>query len=117
MPVLENNTSCRKIIENTIKEIGYDIVTAPNGTETLSLINQGSFEMIVVNSRFPDKGNIIPLIMKVNGSDIIVMLATDSPDIDMAVQAIKRGSYDFILIPLHRKIKERCRDCVGKETA
>ncbi|MBI5307967.1 MAG: response regulator [Planctomycetes bacterium] len=99
--VLENNTSCRNIIENAIKEIGYDIVAAPNETETSSLIKQGGFEMLVVNSRFPDKDGVIPLIpMKANGSDVIVIFVTDSPDIDMAVQVIKRGAYDFIPKPL-----------------
>lgn len=99
--VLENNTSCKNTIENAIKEIGYDIVAAPDGTEALSLINQGGFEMIVVNSRFPDKDDIIPLMnMKANGSDVIVIFVTDSPDIDMAVQAIKRGAHDFIPMPL-----------------
>ena len=99
--VLENNTSCRSIIENAIKEIGYDLVAASNETETLSLVKQGSFEIIVVNSRFPDKDSIIPLMnMKANSSDVIVIFVTDHPDIDMAVQSIKRGAYDFIPKPL-----------------
>ncbi len=101
--VLENDASCKNIIENAIKEIGYDIVAAPDGTKALSLINQGGFEMIIVNvnSRFLDKDDIIPLMnMKASGSDVIVIFVTDSPDIDMAVQAIKRGAYDLIPKPL-----------------
>lgn len=108
--VIENDASCKDIIEKAIKEIGYDVVIASNEAEKLSLIQQGGFEIVTINNQFPDMDGIALLMdMKARNSDVIVIFVTDYPDIGMAVQSIKRGAYDFIHKPLDA---ERLKTCV-----
>src|SRR4030043_2157290 len=79
---------------------GYSCVTAQNGKEALRHFYKDSFSLIISDIRMPEM-NGIELLKKVKAVDpnAMVIIITAYPDIDLAVEAMRLGAYDFIIKP------------------
>jgi diguanylate cyclase (GGDEF)-like protein len=98
--VVDHDESYRNQVEIIVKEAGYNAVTASNGMEGFRLFKQGYFEIVISDVKMPEMDGVTLLsnIKEIDPDTVIILLA-DSPDVNMAVQAIKRGAYDFISKP------------------
>lgn len=94
-----------KSIRNTLKEIleyeKYKVELAENGIEGLELINKSSFDAILCDIKMPEMDGI-EVLEKVFDitQDTPVIMISGHGNIDTAVEAIKKGAYDFIEKPL-----------------
>ncbi|GAO29104.1 sigma-54-dependent transcriptional regulator [Geofilum rubicundum] len=95
----------QKSIRNTLKEIleyESNVVTlAENGPEGLELFAREKFDIILCDIKMPDMDGIEVLqkIME-KSNDTPVIMISGHGNIDTAVDAIKKGAYDFIEKPL-----------------
>lgn len=91
-------------IRNTIKEIleyeKYQVLAAVDGQEGLELIQQTSFDAILCDIKMPemDGMEVLAEAMKITDSPIIMI--SGHGNIDIAVEAIKKGAFDYIAKPL-----------------
>lgn len=90
---------CTVLAKRLGKE-GYSCTTANNGNEALSHFYTGSFSLIISDIKMPEM-NGIELLQRVKAVDpkIKVIMVTAYPEIDMAVNAMRLGAYDFIIKP------------------
>ena len=92
-------------IRNTLKEVleyeGHQVEPATNGTEGLELFAAGNFDLVLCDIKMPEMDGI-EVLEKMNEShpDIPVIMISGHGNIDTAVEAIKKGAYDFIEKPL-----------------
>lgn len=91
-------------IRNTIKEIleyeKYQVLLAVDGREGLELMEQTSFDAILCDIKMPemDGMEVLEAAMKITDSPIIMI--SGHGNIDTAVEAIKKGAFDYISKPL-----------------
>jgi putative two-component system response regulator len=73
---------------------------AHNGKEGLNHFYKNSFSLIISDIKMPEMDGI-ELLKKVKAMhpNMIVIMVTAYPEIDMAVEAIRLGAYDFIIKP------------------
>ncbi|HSB09379.1 MAG TPA: sigma-54 dependent transcriptional regulator [Blastocatellia bacterium] len=88
--------SCRKILERA----GYEVTTAREGLEALSLIKASRFDLFLVDLKMPGLSgmDILTLAQTVDPSLIIVMF-TAYARVETAVEAVKRGAFDYLAKP------------------
>jgi len=90
---------CRILCQRLAKE-GYSCKTAHNGSEALNYFYKDAFPLIISDIKMPEM-NGIELLKRVRALDpsTLVIMITAYPDIDLAVEAIRLGAYDFIIKP------------------
>jgi putative nucleotidyltransferase with HDIG domain len=79
---------------------GYSCVTAHNGREALTHFYKDTFSLIISDIKMPEMDGI-ELLKRVRGlnPNMMVIMVTAYPEIDMAVEAMRLGAYDFIIKP------------------
>ncbi len=92
-------------IRNTLKEIlgfeGYTVELAENGIQGLDLVKNTDFDIILCDIKMPEMDGIEVLekILALKPETTVVMISGHG-NIDTAVDAIKKGAFDFIVKPL-----------------
>ncbi|NVO04423.1 MAG: sigma-54-dependent Fis family transcriptional regulator [Bacteroidetes bacterium] len=94
-----------KSIRNTLREIleyeKFVIDDAPDGIEALELIQKNTYDVILCDIKMPkmDGIEVLSKILEIQPDAVVVMISGHG-NIETAVEAIKKGAYDFISKPL-----------------
>jgi DNA-binding NtrC family response regulator len=84
----------------TLREAGYDATGASDGTDALALVDKGRFDVLVTDIKMPGMSGI-DLLEKVKerspGTEVI--LATGYGSIGSAVEAMRKGAFDYLTKP------------------
>jgi putative two-component system response regulator len=90
---------CRLLAQRLTSE-GYSCVTANNGREALSRFYKDTFSLIISDIKMPEMDGI-ELLKRVRDLNpkMMVIMVTGFPEIDMAVEAMRLGAYDFLIKP------------------
>lgn len=92
-------------IRNTLKDIlgfeGYAVEIAENGLLGLEMVKIADFDIILCDIKMPEMDGIEVLekILELKPETTVVMISGHG-NIDTAVEAIKKGAFDFIVKPL-----------------
>jgi len=92
-------------IRNTLKDIlgfeGYQVELAENGRNGIDMVQSNDFDIILCDIKMPevDGLEVLEQIMKNKPESTVVMISGHGT-IDTAVEAIKKGAFDFIEKPL-----------------
>jgi len=93
-----------KSIRNTLKDIlGYEkylVDDAQDGMEGLRLVKENRYDVILCDIKMPRMDGIEVLEQVLKETDIPVIMISGHGTIDTAVEAIKKGAYDYISKPL-----------------
>ena len=92
-------------IRNTLKEIleyeKFEVEMAEDGLQGLESLNSMKFDAVLCDIKMPKMDGMEVLTNILNDySDIPVVMISGHGDIDTAVDAIKKGAFDFIQKPL-----------------
>lgn len=94
-----------KSIRNTLKDIlgfeGYQVELAENGKAGIAAVQSNDFDIILCDIKMPeiDGLEVLEQIRKIKPESTVVMISGHGT-IDTAVEAIKKGAFDFIEKPL-----------------
>jgi DNA-binding NtrC family response regulator len=114
--VAEDEEITLKHLLYTLGNEGYEVLGAKDGQEALDRINNDHLDLLITDVKMPGMGGI-ELLDKVKETypDIDVMIITGFGSVGDAVDAMKRGAYDYITKPFNlyelvikvRKISEK----------
>ena len=98
--VIDDEEGIRKGCIRVLRPAGYQVETAIGFQDGLQRIQAGQFDLILLDVMMPD-GKGIDLIEPIRERDpeAVVVLITGYATVELAVDAIKRGAYDFISKP------------------
>ncbi len=83
-----------------LTKFGYQAAAAYGGREGLTKFEQGDFQLVITDLKMPEMDGMELLdAVKELDSRVIVMVITGYGTIESAVDAIKRGAFDFIPKP------------------
>ncbi|MBS1232421.1 MAG: Fis family transcriptional regulator [Nitrospirae bacterium] len=87
-------------ILDTLRDEGYDVSGTKDGTEALQKIEKGNFDVLITDIKMPGLSGI-ELLEKVKEEypDIEVIIITGFGSIGSAVDAMKKGAFDYITKP------------------
>ncbi|MFQ5583775.1 MAG: sigma-54-dependent transcriptional regulator [Calditrichia bacterium] len=100
--VVDDEENIREVLSGYLQSLGYSVVTAVDGEDALSKFKRGSFDLIVSDLLMPTIDGL-ELLKKIREQDrdVIFLMITGYPSIETAVEAIKKGAYDYITKPFH----------------
>lgn len=91
-------------IRNTIKEIleyeKHQVMAAVDGSEGLELIEQTTFDAILCDIKMPEMDGMEVLEKALKISDSPIIMISGHGTIEIAVEALKMGAFDYIAKPL-----------------
>lgn len=100
--VVDDEEDVRDTLENVLKSMNYTTSIAANGVEALEVIQNNKIDVVLSDLYMPEM-NGIELLKRVQGIDkkVIFLMITAHPTIETAVEAIKKGAYDYLTKPFH----------------
>ena len=99
--VVDDEKDMRILLKRSLeKELNSKVESAPDGETALELVKRKSFDLALVDIRMPGMGGIelLERIKKIDPGLTVVMM-TAYGAIEIAVESIKKGAYDFIKKP------------------
>jgi len=99
--VIDDERSIRNTLKEVLEYENHEIDTAVDGPEGIEMFGKGKYELVLCDIKMPNMDGIETLekLMEMPGNAPIVMISGHG-SIDTAVEAIKKGAFDFIEKPL-----------------
>jgi len=99
--IVEDKESLRRVLAETLEGEGYGVAEAADGEEAIQKLSGERFDLVLTDLKLPRKDGIEVLrAAKENSPSAAVVLMTGFGTIDLAVQAMKEGAYDFLSKPV-----------------
>jgi signal transduction histidine kinase len=98
--VIDDEEGIREGCRRALEPQGFAVETAATLREGLRKIQEGDFDLVLLDVMMPD-GRGIDLLAPTHEKDpdIVSVIITGYATVELAVEAIKRGAYDFISKP------------------
>ena len=98
--VIDDEKGIRDGSKRIIDRMGCRTLTADNGEAGLEIINRNDISIVLLDLKMPgiDGMEVLRRIQEM-GRDILVIVITGFATIETAIEAMKRGAYDFIPKP------------------
>lgn len=98
--VVDDEESLRLVLKSFLKRDGYEVEVASSGKEALSLVESFGPDFILTDVRMPKMGGLDLLsTLKAKGIETTVIVMSAYGNVDLAIEAIKAGAYDYIQKP------------------
>ncbi len=114
--IVDDDGSMRHMLSLILKREGYEVQAVGKGSEALNLVASESFDFILSDVVMPGMGGLELLqALKEKKVETTVIMMSAYGNLDTAVEAMKRGAYDYISKPFRpdevllalRKAEER----------
>ena len=117
--IVDDEAEMLQLLKRSIsQELGCQVVCAGSGVEALDRLSESAFDLALLDIRMP-KMDGMELLTRIRAADpwITVIMMTAYGAVEVAVEAIKKGAWDFITKPFDhdeivmtiQKGLERCR--------
>ena len=89
---------------STLERHGYDVQLAASGHEALDILEQNAFDLVLTDIVMQD-GNGIAVLDRIHAQQpqLPVVMVSAVHDISVAIDAMRRGAYDYLLKPFERE--------------
>jgi DNA-binding NtrC family response regulator len=99
--IVDDEAAIRSALKEVLEYEGFSISEAPDGETALKMVLKESFDLIFCDIKMPKLDGLDFLSeLKKEEINVPVVMITGHGTIDTAVEALKRGAYDFIQKPL-----------------
>jgi two-component system response regulator AtoC len=99
--VVDDEENLRLVVRSFLRRDGYEVETAASGEEALRLIESFGPDVILTDVRMPKMGgmDLLSTLKAKGSSEITVIVMSAYGSLDLALEAIKAGAYDYIPKP------------------
>jgi len=102
--IVDDEENVRKIIGIQLRRLGHETFEAPDGPEALEVLKHEEIQTIITDLKMPKMDGLEVLQRsRKNYPHIPVIMITAHGTIDTAVEAMKRGAFDYITKPFDQK--------------
>lgn len=101
--VVDDEERQREIYRVILQDEGYEAETAPSGEAALRLLNQNRFDLVITDLNLTGMTGI-ELMSEILNADptVAVIIITGYPSIQSAIEATRRGVYQYLEKPVDR---------------
>jgi len=100
--IVDDERPVREILSEGLSSIGYDTRTAGSAAEAFEIVDSDPPDLVLSDIEMPG-GSGIELLEKIkdHNEDLDVIMVTGVVDVQIAVQAIRRGAADYVNKPFN----------------
>lgn len=100
--IVEDDVAFCQMLETFLTKKGYEVNASHTGNDALAKIKSNNYDIVLTDVRLPDRdGNEILQILKEEHPGTKVILMTGYAEVNLAVDAIKTGAFDYISKPIN----------------
>lgn len=105
--VVDDEEGIREVLEITLTDAGYEVLTAENGFSGLDMVKTHKPDIVLTDIRMPGMDGMALLkTVKQTYPDIEVIMITGYGDANLAIDSLKIGAVDFISKPVNQDVLE-----------
>ena len=102
--LIDDDESLRRVVEYNLREEGYRVLTAADGTSGLQAFQSQTVDLVLTDVRMPEMDGLELLArLKAMQPDLPVVILTAHGTINSAVEAMKLGAFDYLTKPFNRE--------------
>ncbi|MBI2467828.1 MAG: sigma-54-dependent Fis family transcriptional regulator [Candidatus Rokubacteria bacterium] len=100
--VAEDDPRTRESLGRAMTQAGYRSLTAADGAAALAILQKESVDVLLTDLKMPGVDGMTLLErVRADSPETIVIILTAFATVDLAVEAMKKGAYDFLTKPIH----------------
>jgi DNA-binding NtrC family response regulator len=101
MLIIEDDPLQRRLIRENLEEEGFVVFDVPDGDQALDIINRYPIDIAVVDYKLQSETGV-EVIQRMLGRNPLLtpIVVTAFGNVETAVEAIKKGAYDYIVKPI-----------------
>jgi two-component system nitrogen regulation response regulator GlnG len=113
--VADDEESMRWVLSKALKRKGFTVDLADDGRQALALIQENSYDLAILDIKMPGMSglDLLDRIREMK-SDLLVVIMTAEASMKNAVEAMKRGAYDYITKPFDLDVIDAIVEKVGR---
>lgn len=98
--IVDDERAIRRTLRDILEMEKYEVAEAEDGLSALVKIKQDKYDVVILDIKMPkmDGMDVMERINEVS-ADVPVIMISGHGDIDTAVEAVKKGAFDFIAKP------------------
>jgi two-component system response regulator HydG len=101
--IVEDDVENRAAMVKVLEGAGYKTLETDNGQQALDILQEEDVDLMVTDLRLPVMDGVELLKRaKANAQEVEVIMITGHGTVEIAVEAIKEGAYDFITKPVKK---------------
>ncbi len=99
--IIDDESGIRSVLRDVLQDEGYAVLAAEDGLEGLSQLASNPVDLVFLDVWLPNMGGI-DVLKKIREDfpDVEVIMISGHANINLAVQAVKIGAFDFLEKPL-----------------
>ncbi len=98
--VVDDEEALRTVLSSELRNAGYEVNTASDGDEAISVVQTKKFDLILLDIKMPKvDGFEVLKFIKQNFPSIKVIMLTGFADLKNAIESKKHGAEDFVSKP------------------
>lgn len=116
--IIDDEKSIRKTLREILEYEKYQVDEASDGAEGIAMIQKEKYDIVLCDIKMPkmDGIEVLDKVMQVS-SDTPVVMISGHGNIETAVEAVKKGAFDFIAKPLDlNRLLVTIRNAMDKST-
>ncbi len=98
--VIDDELFMRRLCDDMLSLRGFRVLTAENAKEGMAKLEQGGIDVVLLDIMMPELSGLefLPIIKKTD-PDVFVIIITAYATLENAIEALKKGAYDYIRKP------------------
>jgi len=101
--VVDDEEAIREVVSTLLESQGYDCSTVSNGLLAREYLKKNSVDLVLSDMVMPEMDGLTLLEWeRKHDPDVPVIMVTAMHDLSTALEAIRRGAYDYILKPFEK---------------
>jgi len=98
--IVDDELNMRLVLSATLKKEGFEVSSASNGREALQILQSNKIAVVITDLKMPGIDGM-ELLSRISGTypEIPVIMITAHGTIATAVEALKKGAFDYITKP------------------
>jgi two-component system nitrogen regulation response regulator NtrX len=116
--IIDDEKSIRKTLREILEYEKYQVDEASDGAEGIGMIQKDKYDIVLCDIKMPkmDGIEVLDKVMQLS-ADIPVVMISGHGNIETAVEAVKKGAFDFIAKPLDlNRLLVTIRNAMDKST-
>ena len=110
--IVDDEPNLRKILAAQLSRDGYEVMTAEDGEQGLTMLRENHIDLVVTDLKMPKVDGMMLLRQALRESpDLPIVMITAHGTVDTAVEALKLGAFDYLTKPFD---KDEVRQVVAK---
>lgn len=116
--IIEDTNSIGVVMQSWLKKAEINSELVGTGKEGIERIQKGGIKVLLLDLQLPDMNGLEVLdLIKSEGLDITTVVVTASGSITTAVDAMRRGAYDFLVKPTaQERLLTTTKNALERET-